>query len=45
MIVKCELCPVGCVLAENQRGKCRARVNLDGVLRCYHLWPSLQYSC
>lgn len=31
-IVQCELCPNGCVLEENQRSRCRARINRDGRL-------------
>jgi len=30
--VQCELCPKLCVLGEGQRGNCRVRINLDGVL-------------
>jgi len=32
-IVECRLCPRRCKLAENERGDCRVRVNLDGELR------------
>lgn len=32
-IVKCLLCAQGCVIKENENGKCRARINLDGKLR------------
>lgn len=32
-IVKCLLCAQGCVIASGQRGKCRARMNVDGELR------------
>lgn len=31
-IVKCELCPNGCVLDEGQHSRCRARMNKGGVL-------------
>jgi len=31
-IVKCLLCAQGCVLAEGERGECRARMNIDGEL-------------
>jgi len=30
--VKCKLCPKECELSPNERGDCRARVNLDGKL-------------
>jgi len=30
--VQCELCPNECVLENNQRSRCRARMNKDGVL-------------
>jgi pyruvate formate lyase activating enzyme len=32
-IVKCLLCAQGCVLSEGERGKCRARMNIDGEMR------------
>ncbi len=32
-IVKCLLCAQGCVIKENEPGKCRARMNIDGTLR------------
>ncbi len=32
-IVKCLLCAQGCVIKENQPGRCRARMNVDGELR------------
>ncbi|OQY54679.1 MAG: hypothetical protein B6245_20920 [Desulfobacteraceae bacterium 4572_88] len=32
-IVKCELCAQECVITEGERGKCRARINVDGKLR------------
>jgi len=32
-IVQCGLCPRRCVLARGERGACRARVNVGGVLR------------
>jgi pyruvate formate lyase activating enzyme len=32
-IVKCLLCAQGCVIKENERGKCRARINLNGNLK------------
>jgi pyruvate formate lyase activating enzyme len=32
-IIKCLLCAQGCVLKENQTGKCRARANVNGVLK------------
>ncbi|MCL5033926.1 MAG: AmmeMemoRadiSam system radical SAM enzyme [Bacteroidetes bacterium] len=31
--VKCLLCAQGCVMKENERGKCRARININGNLR------------
>lgn len=31
--VKCLLCARGCVLKKGERGKCRARMNVDGELR------------
>ncbi len=33
MIVQCELCPKGCLIAPGQSGECRVRVNIDGVLK------------
>jgi pyruvate formate lyase activating enzyme len=30
--IKCELCPRNCVLAENERGNCRSRINYKGEL-------------
>ena len=32
-IVKCLLCAQGCVIKENERGICRARINLNGNLK------------
>jgi pyruvate formate lyase activating enzyme len=32
-IVKCLLCAQGCVLKDNERGKCRARINSGGELK------------
>lgn len=32
MLVQCELCPKGCIIAPGQSGECRIRVNLDGKL-------------
>jgi pyruvate formate lyase activating enzyme len=32
MLVQCELCPRGCVIAPGESGECRIRVNLDGEL-------------
>jgi len=31
-VVKCELCPRGCILTEGQKGVCRARKNIGGKL-------------
>ena len=31
--VQCTLCPVMCVLGEGERGSCRARINIGGILR------------
>ena len=31
--VQCTLCPVMCVLGEGERGSCRARINIGGMLR------------
>lgn len=33
MLIRCELCPKGCLLEEAQRGDCRIRVNIGGKLR------------
>ena len=32
MLLQCELCPKGCVIAPGQTGECRIRANLDGRL-------------
>jgi pyruvate formate lyase activating enzyme len=32
-IIKCLLCAQGCIIKENERGKCRARINLNGNLK------------
>jgi pyruvate formate lyase activating enzyme len=32
-VVKCLLCARGCILKKGERGKCRARMNVDGELR------------
>lgn len=32
-VVQCLLCPNRCVLAEGERGRCRARMNVNGELR------------
>ena len=32
-IVKCLLCAQGCVIKENESGKCRARMNINGSLK------------
>lgn len=32
-IVKCLLCAQGCIIKENERGKCRARMNINGKLK------------
>ena len=32
-IVKCLLCAQGCIIKENERGKCRARININGNLK------------
>lgn len=32
MLVQCELCPKGCLIAPGQSGECRIRVNVDGKL-------------
>lgn len=31
--VKCLLCAQGCIIGENEKGKCRARMNIDGNLK------------
>jgi len=31
--VQCTLCPVMCILGEGERGSCRARINIGGMLR------------
>jgi pyruvate formate lyase activating enzyme len=31
--VRCTLCPTMCVLDERERGSCRARINIGGILR------------
>ncbi len=33
IIIKCLLCAQGCVIKENERGKCMARVNINGNLK------------
>ena len=33
VIIKCLLCAQGCIIRENEKGKCRARVNIDGSLK------------
>jgi pyruvate formate lyase activating enzyme len=33
VIIKCLLCAQGCTIKENEKGKCRARVNIDGNLK------------
>jgi pyruvate formate lyase activating enzyme len=33
VIVKCLLCAQGCIIKENEKGKCRARINIDGDLK------------
>lgn len=33
MLIKCQLCPKACQIAEGERGDCRVRVNIDGKLR------------
>jgi len=33
VILKCLLCAQGCVIAEGERGRCRARINVKGELR------------
>ena len=32
-IVKCLLCAQGCIIKENEKGRCRARINIDGKLK------------
>lgn len=32
-IIKCLLCAQGCIIKEGERGKCRARINLNGKLK------------
>ncbi|HVO74861.1 MAG TPA: AmmeMemoRadiSam system radical SAM enzyme [Ignavibacteriaceae bacterium] len=32
-IIKCLLCAQGCIIKENERGKCRARMNINGQLK------------
>ncbi|MCP4658742.1 MAG: AmmeMemoRadiSam system radical SAM enzyme [bacterium] len=32
-LVKCLLCAQGCLIDEGERGRCRARINVDGELR------------
>ncbi len=32
-IVKCLLCAQGCIIKDKERGKCRARINIDGELK------------
>ncbi|MEJ5351677.1 MAG: AmmeMemoRadiSam system radical SAM enzyme [Melioribacteraceae bacterium] len=32
-IIKCLLCAQGCIIKEGERGKCRARINIDGKLK------------
>lgn len=32
-IIKCLLCAQGCTIKENEKGKCRARINLSGNLK------------
>jgi pyruvate formate lyase activating enzyme len=32
-LVKCQLCAQGCVIKAGQRGRCRARINVNGELR------------
>jgi len=32
-IVKCLLCAQGCIIKENENGKCRARININGKLK------------
>ncbi len=33
ILVKCLLCAAGCTIGEGERGRCRARMNVDGELR------------
>lgn len=30
--IKCELCPHSCIISPHQTGRCRARINIDGIL-------------
>jgi pyruvate formate lyase activating enzyme len=32
-LVKCLLCAQGCIIKEDEKGKCRARINIDGNLK------------
>ena len=32
-IVKCLLCAQGCIIKENEKGRCQARINIDGKLK------------
>jgi len=32
-LIKCLLCPQGCIIEEGKRGKCGTRINVNGVLR------------
>jgi pyruvate formate lyase activating enzyme len=32
-LIKCQLCAQGCVIGVGQRGRCRARINVNGELR------------
>ena len=32
-LIKCLLCAQGCLIAEGERGRCRARIHVDGELR------------
>jgi len=32
-MVRCQLCAQGCLIAPGERGKCSARINVDGTLR------------
>lgn len=32
-IIKCQLCAQACLIAEGERGRCRARLNVDGKLK------------
>lgn len=33
VVVKCLLCAQACIIKENEKGKCRARINIDGNLK------------